>query len=146
MHGTKETTGTLNSLLRGELAATETYQQALDVLESAPGPWTCGASMRNTVRPPTRCGCQIHEIGGEPDHSSGAWGAWAGAVEGAAKAFGPRTAAQALMRGEEFGVKDYERALQNDHVPTECKTLIHNQLLPHTREHVATLERILDLL
>ena len=37
MQALEDMTGTLNSLLRGELAATETYQQALNVLGHAPG-------------------------------------------------------------------------------------------------------------
>jgi hypothetical protein len=57
---------------------------------------------------------------------------------------GPRLAAQVLKVGEESGARDYEKALQNEYLPTECKMLIHNQLLPHTREHIATLDRILD--
>ena len=41
---------------------------------------------------------------------------------------------------------DYEAALQNEHLSTECKTLIHESLLPHSREHIATLDRIIDVL
>jgi hypothetical protein len=146
MQALKDMTGTLNSLLRGELAATETYQQALNVLGHAPGALDLRRihnehrDAANTLRR------QIRQAGGEPDRSSGAWGTWAALVEGTALALGPHTAAQTLKQGEEHGVGDYERALQNEHLPPECKTLIHDQLLPHTREHVATLERILEAL
>ncbi len=51
-----------------------------------------------------------------------------------------------LKQGEEFGVQDYEKALLNDHLPTNYKVIILDRLLPHTREHVATLERILESL
>jgi hypothetical protein len=146
MQATKETAGTLNSLLRGELAATDTYQKAMDVLGDAPGAMDLRRIHEEHREAANTLRLQIHEIGGEPDHSSGGWGAWAGAVERTAMTFGPRLAAQGLMRGEEFGVKDYEGALQNDNLTQDCKTLIHNHLLPHTREHVATLGRIIELL
>jgi hypothetical protein len=146
MHGPKDTTHTLNHLLRGELAATQTYQHVFEWLEDAPG-----ARDLRRIRDDHRAAAntlrvQIHEIGGEPVHSSGSWGMWAGIVAGAASRLGPRVAAQTLKQGEELGVRDYEKALQHDQLPPECKTLIHDRLLPHTREHIATLDRILECL
>jgi hypothetical protein len=141
-----EVTKSLNALLRGELAATETYQQAMEVLGHAPGAMDLKRihdehrEAANTLR------LQIRDIGGIPDDSSEAWGSWAGLVEGAAGTLGPRLAAQALKQGEEFGVKEYEEALQDEHVPNDIKMLIHCCFLPHTREHVATLDRIIDVL
>jgi hypothetical protein len=146
MNAISEKTGTLNSLLRGELAATETYQQALDVLGHAPGAMDLRRIHEEHRQAANTLRLHIRQAGLEPAYSSGAWGSWAGLLEGAALALGPHTAARTLKQGEELGVTDYERALQNDHLPPECKTLIHEQLLPHTREHVATLERILEAL
>jgi len=146
MHIPKDTNHTLNNLLRGELAATQTYQQALDVLADAPGATDLRRihdehrEAANTLR------LQIREVGGEPDHSSGSWGTWAGMVEGAANLLGPKVAALSLKQGEEVGMRDYENALQTDHLPADCKMLIDNCLLPHTREHIATLERIIESL
>jgi hypothetical protein len=146
---TPEITGTtqiLNILLRGELAATETYQEAMNVLDNAPGAMDLRRlhdehrEAANTLR------LQIREAGGEPDHSAGPWGAWADIVDETARTLGQRTAALALKQGEELGVIDYEGALQNEHLSTECKALIHDRLLPHAREHLATLDRIIDVL
>src|SRR5262245_59189846 len=87
MQATRECVNTLNSLLRGELAATETYQQALAKLKDDPE----ASNLRqihidhrasaNTLRQ------HVHGCGGEPDHGSGAWGTWAKFVEGTAKLF-----------------------------------------------------------
>src|SRR5207249_3419921 len=81
-------TDTLNSLLRGELAATETYQQAMAKVHDEPG----AADLRrihlehreaaNTLRQ------HVRRHGGEPDHGSGAWGYFAKAFEGSAKLLG----------------------------------------------------------
>src|SRR5437870_798386 len=85
---TEEQIDTLNELLRGELAATETYQQAMAKVSSGPG----SAELRqihdehrdaaNTLRQ------HVHSHGGKPDQGSGAWGTFAKAIEGAAKVFG----------------------------------------------------------
>ena len=103
--------GTLNSLLRGELAATETYQQALAKVGNDPK----AAELRrihvehrtaaNTLRQ------HIHGHGGKPDQDSGVWGAFAKAIEGAATIFGNKAALKALKEGEERGIKDYDEGV-----------------------------------
>lgn len=132
----------LNSLLRGELAATETYQQALEKAGSEPA-----ADLRrihvehreaaNTLRQ------HVHHVGGKPDQGSGSWGAWAKLVEGTAKLFGNSAALKALKEGEEKGVSDYQDALNDNNLPQECKSLIRTQLLPQTQEHVRMLDQMM---
>jgi len=75
----------------------------------------------------------------------GAWGAWAGHGRGAAGALGPRTAAQALKQGEEFGVRI--RVSTAERSSAERPQVAGPQLPPAAhREHIATLERIIDIL
>lgn len=134
---------TLNSLLRGELAATETYQQAL----TKGGDQRGVAEIRqihldhreaaNTLRR------HVREHAGTPEQGSGAWGAFAKAVEGTAKVFGNTAALKGLKQGEEHGVNSYENALKDGGLPPECETLILSTLLPRTRAHVATLELLI---
>jgi uncharacterized protein (TIGR02284 family) len=144
MRATNKGIDCLNSLLRGELAAIETYQQALAKVDKEPG----AADLRrlhaehreaaNTIRQ------HIHKHGGDPVQGSGAWGTWAKSVEGTAKLFGNTAAMKALKEGEEHGVKDYEKALENEALPTDCKTLIQTQLLAQTRAHIPVLDHLMD--
>jgi len=133
----------LNALLRGELAATETYQQALEKVTDEPGAselrrvHTEHREAANTLRK------HVHEHGGKPDQGSGVWGTFAKAWEGTAKLFGNAAALKALKQGEERGIADYEAALKDDHLAPECKDLIRNDLLPKTREHVQLLDRVM---
>ena len=141
---TDEQISTLNELLRGELAATETYQQAMAKVGSGPG----AAELRqlhdehreaaNTLRQ------HVHSLGGKPDQGSGAWGNFAKAVEGVAKLLGNTAAFKALKEGEEHGLKSYEKALADDSLPEECKNLIRTELLPHTRAHIPVLDRLMS--
>jgi uncharacterized protein (TIGR02284 family) len=136
-------TGCLNSLLRGEIAATETYQQAIAKMDATSH---IGSLRRIHAEHRTAANAlreQVHEAGGKPVQGSGAWGAWAKLVEGTAKLFGSTAALKALKEGEEQGIKDYEAALQDDALTAECKTLIRTQLLPQTREHLMSLDRLM---
>ncbi len=133
----------LNCLLRGELAATETYQQAMEKAGNA-GPAAELRQIRDEHRTAANAIRQhIHELGGKPDQDSGIWGAWAKAVEGTAKLFGNTAAMKALKEGEEHGVKEYEKVLQDNSVPSVCKTAIQTTLLPQARSHISTLDRLM---
>ena len=145
MKATEKGISCLNSLLRGELSATETYQQALAKVGNEAG----AVELRrihdehrdaaNTLRQ------HVRSHGGAPDHGSGAWGKFAKAVEGTAKLFGQTAALKALKEGEERGISDYEKALKDENLPGECKTLINTQLLPQTRAHIPVLDRLMEM-
>jgi uncharacterized protein (TIGR02284 family) len=144
MTATQSTVETLNTLLRGELAATETYQQALEKISEEPG-----ASDLRTMHVEHREAANtlrqhVRNLGGLPDTGSGPWGAFAKAVEGTAKLFGNVTALKALKEGEEHGVKEYRDALEQD-LPSECRMLIVSKLLSQTERHVQTLDRLIEI-
>jgi hypothetical protein len=107
-----QTIRALNELLRGELSALETYNQALSVVtgdrEAEEDLRECQASHRDRV---DRLRMEIVERGGQPDTASGAWGVFAKAVEGTAKTVGQKLAVSALEAGEDHGLKEYEELL-----------------------------------
>lgn len=103
---------TLNGLLKGELAACETYAQAMSKVEDSPELFTTLTNCRMSHE--SRCrklSQRIIELGGEPVTSSGAWGAFAKFIEGGAKIFGDKTAIAALEEGEDKGLQDYNDAI-----------------------------------
>jgi hypothetical protein len=134
---------TLNSLLRGEISATETYNQALEKFSGRPeeaelrGLRDEHRTAANTLRQ------HVHHHTGDPDTGSGLWGTWAKLVEGTAKLFGDAAALKALKEGEEHGINSYRSALDDD-LPADCKTLIRTQLLPQSQAHVAALDRLMS--
>jgi uncharacterized protein (TIGR02284 family) len=142
MPAVEDRTETLNRLLRGELSAVETYQQALEKVGNDTG----GTALREIgiqhYDAANRLREHILRYGGEPSESSGAWGAFASAVMGAAKLFGNQAAWEALQQGEEHGVHQYEKALDDHHLMAECRVLIETQLLPAQKRHVAALKSI----
>src|SRR5262245_49345995 len=99
----------LNRLVRGELSAIETYQQALEKMRDARE-----ATELQVIEAEHRGAVQalqdkVLQHGGSPDDSSGAWGTWAKFVEGTARIFGNTAALEALRQGEQHGIKEYER-------------------------------------
>lgn len=140
----QSTVDTLNKLLRCEIAATETYQQAMAKVGQEPAADALRQihhehrAAANTLRQ------HVHEHGGKPDQDSGSWGAFAKAVAGTAKLFGNAAALKALKEGEERGIQDYENALNDQALPADCRELIRTNLLPQTRSHIPVLDRMLQ--
>ena len=102
----------LSRLLRGEMSAVETYDQALKKLNDDAA----------IIRELTRCRSshqdrvdmlrgEVSRFGGQPPNGSGPWGAFAKLVEGGAKMLGKKAAIAALEEGEDHGLKQYREDL-----------------------------------
>jgi bacterioferritin (cytochrome b1) len=132
----------LNSFLRGELAAVETYDQALNKIEDA------------YIREPLREVRASHDrraqllrqrilvLGGEPAPSSGAWGGFTKLVEAGAAVFGISPAIAALEEGEDHGRDDYRADLHD--LSPETQTFVSKNVLPEqlrTHDMVSNLRR-----
>lgn len=134
----------IDSLVKGELSAIETYKQALRKVGSTSRP---GAELLRIETEHETAAALLKERmrrrGEQPPESSGLWGTWSKAVEGAAKVLGGKAAIRALKEGEEHGVHEYEDALKDEALDPEVKTLIRGTLLPQTRAHIPVLERVL---
>lgn len=140
---TIETTGTLDSLLRGELSAIETYSQAIHKFPDSPflsDLHSIRSEHQNNVGILRRL---INRSQGDPPTSSGAWGAFAKAVEGTAAALSESLALKALQEGEGHGIREYEEALEKEDISPSAQAAIREELLPSLHEHVQALERIL---
>jgi len=137
----------LNKMLRDELAALETYDQALGTFDKYPAALTELKRIRDDHREAVRVLREhITEHGGTPSETSGAWGAIAAALTEAAKVIGPDTTLIDLKRGEEHGLNDYKEAVKKAELPAECLDLVRNKLLPRCSEHVASLDNIRDFI
>jgi uncharacterized protein (TIGR02284 family) len=136
-------TGPLNSLLRGEISATETYNQALEKFAGKPAEAELRRLRDEHSEAANSLRQHIHLHGGDPSTGSGAWGTWAKLVEGTAKVFGDTAALKALKEGEEHGVNSYQSALRGNDLTADCKGLISAQLLPRTQAHIPVLDRLM---
>ena len=118
----------LNSFLRGEISAVETYRQALakiDDVRARTELEQCHFSHQQRV---DLLRTKIMEMGGEPAQDSGAWGAFAKVAEGGAAVFGSKPAIDVLEEGEDHGLKDYQSHL-ND-LDAGSRAFVEQTLLP----------------
>ncbi|HLL25409.1 MAG TPA: DUF2383 domain-containing protein [Kofleriaceae bacterium] len=141
--GTKSSVEQLNSFLRGEISAVETYHLALEKIDEI-----------STVRDELRVNLKSHQdrvmmlqdairqLGGEPATSSGPWGTFAKVVESGAKVLGEKATLAALEEGEDHGLKDYKADL--DDLDFGARELVTAQLLPaqqQTHDRLSALKK-----
>src|SRR5436190_16200338 len=92
-------------LLQGELAAIETYNQAVASLHEQDD---AAAALRRIRADHQEAAAELRaflrEFGHDAEVTSGAWGAFAKAVEGTAKLLGIGAAVRALKEGEQHGL------------------------------------------
>ncbi len=119
----------LNSFLRGEISAVETYKMALDKLDQASTSRakleSAKASHQERIATLTSA---IRTQGGEPAEGSGPWGVFAKAVEGAAGIFGEKAAIAALEEGEDHGLDDYRADVAK--LGPAARKIVESELLP----------------
>ena len=53
---------------------------------------------------------------------------------------GPEAVLAALKKGEEHGVSEYEKALDNEKVNAECKEMFRSKFLPCCHTHINKLD------
>ncbi len=117
----------LNTFLRGELSAVETYDQ---VLKKLPGEEIPELILNRDChsRRTKLLANAILAKGGTPETGSGAWGALAQAATGSAKLFGRSAMISILEEGEDRGLADYRTAVGVG--DEEVRQLVGVDLLP----------------
>jgi hypothetical protein len=143
-HPTERDLGYLNSFLRGELSAVETYTQCINELfVSRPKVVDELRELRAShLKRVQLLSERIETLGGQPAQDSSAWGALARLVEGGAKLFGPSAAIATLEAGEEHGRAGYAHDMW--HLTPDTKAFIQSIILPEqqrTRRAVQALKR-----
>jgi bacterioferritin (cytochrome b1) len=139
----------LNSLLRGEISAAETYRIAIDKLKDHDAvPVTQVDLLRQMHAEHTEAvrflRDRIIELGGEPSEGSGLWGMWARFTQTTANLFGDVAALKALKEGEEHGLKDYADA--EGKVDSVTFDAITTRFAPAQQRHIDALDRLIDAL
>jgi uncharacterized protein (TIGR02284 family) len=131
----------LNSFLRGELSAVQTYDQALEKLRDEPRIAeelrACRESHKRRVDELTR---EVRRLGGEPSTDSGVWGSFAKLVEGGAKLPGKKAAIAALEQGEDHGRNDYQRDVKDLDPP--CREFVQQKIMPEQHQTHDVLSRL----
>ncbi len=118
----------LNSYLRGEISAVETYQMAAGKISEPSIRSALDECLRSHQERVNLLRTRIQQLGGRPSDGSGVWGGFAKLVEGGAKVFGARAALAALEEGEDYGLKMYRAREELDKLDAESRKVAETQL------------------
>lgn len=129
----------LNSLLRGEIAAVETYGQCIEKMKDSATVTELRELQSSHQRRVSELRQQVLALGGQPEQGSGAWGAFAKLVEGGAKVFGESAAISALEEGEDKGKRDYADL---DGLSPNVRSFVQRVLMPEQQRTHDALSRI----
>ncbi|MFE8596530.1 DUF2383 domain-containing protein [Archangium violaceum] len=135
---------TLNSFLRGEISAVETYRQAIGRLSDERLRSHLEDCMQDHEHRVGAIRERVEKLGGTPVEGSGVWGAFAKLMQGGATLLGDKTAIQALEEGEDHGLADYQRDMDKTH--GEARRFVRMELLPsqkRTHERMSRLKKTL---
>jgi uncharacterized protein (TIGR02284 family) len=137
----------LNSFLRGEISAVETYAQALNKIKDTNIKTKLQENQRSHQQRVQLLTDQVRKLGGTPVSSSGVWGSFAKLVQGGADLFGDKTAVAALEEGEDHGLRDY-RSDTVQKLGTEVRSFVQQQILPaaqQTHQVASTLKHTMEM-
>ncbi len=133
----------LDKMLRGEISAVETYALALkqtknfaiesDLSQLKSTHEAAMAVLRGFIL----------ENGGTPSESSGAWGLWARMVEQLASMLGDLAVLKSLKEGEEHGVNDYNKVLEDDAVSFRTKDTL-RRIAFQGQKNIQSLDRLIS--
>jgi uncharacterized protein (TIGR02284 family) len=130
------TVNQLNTFLRGELSASETYRLALSKLGESPNRSILEQCARSHEERARLLTSEVERLGGAPADGSGAWGTFAKLVEAGAQLFGEKSAIAALEEGEDHGKSEYDQDLSE--LDRSTRALVEAQLRPEQlRTHQA---------
>jgi uncharacterized protein (TIGR02284 family) len=122
----------LNSFLRGELSAVETYEQCIAKMDDPSVVSQLQVLKESHDNRAILLKERIQQLGGEPSQSSGVWGSFTKALEGSASVFGASAAISVLEEGEDHGKNMYEKHV--DDLSVNHQEFIRNVIYPEQKK------------
>jgi uncharacterized protein (TIGR02284 family) len=101
----------INSVLQSEIAAVETYEQALQKIDDPVAQPDLLAAQKSHAFRAEKLKEAVSLLGGEPELSSGVKGVFAKTAEGTASLFGEKAAIAVLEDGEDRNLEEYEKLM-----------------------------------
>jgi uncharacterized protein (TIGR02284 family) len=140
MPSVKDSIDQLNSFLRGEISAVETYDNAYENAKSESIRDELAQCRRSHERRVALLRDHILRLGGKPAEGSGVWGAFAKVTEGGAGVFGESATISALEEGEDHGLKDYKSDLSK--LDAQSQSFVLSEILPEQEKTHRTLSTL----
>jgi len=133
---------TLNAMLRGELAAVETYEMVLQKAKTPHVVEVLTACKKEHEARVQRLTELVTAAGGTPDKVSGMWGAIAKLVEAGAVVLGEGSAIGSLKEGEDHGLALYKSEIK--FLDGAALEAVQNELLPGQEKTQEAITKLVD--
>lgn len=126
-----------NKILRGEISAVEAYKKVIAKFggETSQLQTICDEHKKNIEA----LELFVQRNAATPYEDSGLWGKLVKTIVGAASFIGNATSVQALIEGEEHGLRQYRRALEYNLTMQE-RGSIEDRIVPCLERHIAALK------
>jgi hypothetical protein len=118
----------LNSFLRGELSAVESYNLALQRLAGFLYRATLEDCANSHERRALMLAREVARRGGSPAQNSGTWGKFVRVLESSSIRAGAKHAVAALEEGEDHGRNDYDRDIEK--LDVDGRSFVAQRLMP----------------
>lgn len=134
---------TLNSLIKGELAAVETYDTAIKKIEKTKEKVKLETIRNNHQTAADKLSSYVAPAEKKEVKDAGMWGTIADTYTGGATLFGDKATVKALTQGEEHGMNEYKEALADNKLPKEIRQMIETQFIPTQKQNLQTLKKFI---
>ncbi len=134
----------LNHILRGEKAAVETYEKALESVEDDTLQESLHSMLVDHKQNVLLLEREIKSMGGKAEDKTGVWGSMASGVANVAASIGDKTTLLALRAGESHGIREYEGIINSSEMLKSSEVLLNKKLLPDCLRHSAELTKMID--
>jgi hypothetical protein len=138
-------TGVLHTLLRGHLAAVESYSLAIGKIEDQRILQGLQAIRDDHSRAVQLLRKQLGGRGEQAVANPGPWAAMSAASTGEDGILSPATILAALIQGEQQSVIEHEDVLKKDELNSECLSLVRGVCLANARKHIEELNRLMGV-
>ena len=134
----------IDEILRGEISAVEAYNQVLEKVDNDPEILRLEEFRDQHLHAVNYWQRQAKREGKIPEKSSSVWGTVVEAFVGASKLLGNDTALKALKAGEEHGLKNYEKLLDDRNLTPMQKKEISESFIPRQQSHIDSINAIIN--
>ena len=141
----KDSGEAMNRLVRGEISAVEAYTSIIEKIESKPELERLHeilATHQSHVNYFKKMAVKQDKV---PDYESGAWGNVVSLFVGSAKLFGNTAALKALKEGEEHGLNEYQKLLENEDVPNNVKVQVREKMMPTLHMNINSIDAMMKM-
>lgn len=142
---TEKSNPAIDEIIRGEISATEAYEQVMDKIKDYPEKKRLKEFYSDHDEAVTFWKSQSRIQGKVPEKSSSVWGTVVEAYVATSKLIGADAALKALKQGEEHGLSNYEKMLKSDGLTNLQKIEIRNKFIPRQKRHIESLNALIKL-